>query len=53
MGYSPWGRKELDTTEHTHTVEDFKSKLNSLNFINSRKLVKITDKAVAYTTICI
>ena len=19
-GYSPWGRKELDTTEHTHTL---------------------------------
>ena len=19
MGYSPWGRKELGTTEHTHT----------------------------------
>ena len=19
MGYSPWGRKESDTTEHTHT----------------------------------
>jgi len=19
MGYSPWGCKELDTTEHTHT----------------------------------
>ena len=19
VGYSPWGRKELDTTEHTHT----------------------------------
>ena len=53
MGYSPWGHKELDMTEHTRTVEGLKSKLNSLNFINSRKLVKITDKAVAYTTICI
>ena len=20
MGYSPWGRKELDTTEHAHTL---------------------------------
>ena len=45
VGYSPWGRKELDTTEHTHAVEGLKSKLNSLNFMNSRKLVKITDKS--------
>ena len=22
VGYSAWGRKELDTTEHTHTGRD-------------------------------
>ena len=22
MGYSPWGRKELDTTEHAHTANN-------------------------------
>ena len=22
-GYSPWGRKELDTPEHTHTLADY------------------------------
>ena len=22
MGYSPWGRKESDTTEHTHTKQE-------------------------------
>ena len=23
MGYSPWGRKESDTTEHTHRIQLF------------------------------
>ena len=22
MGYSPWGHKESDTTEHTHTLRE-------------------------------
>ena len=27
MGYSPWGRKELDTTERLSTMEKSKMKL--------------------------
>ena len=30
MGYSPWGRKESDTTEHTHPSDS-----NSLSSLNS------------------
>ena len=29
MGYSPWGRKESDTTEHTHNTPKRPSKVLS------------------------
>ena len=32
MGYSPWGRKELDTTERTHS--------NSILFLGAKKISK-------------
>lgn len=34
-------------------MEGLKCKLNRLDFISSRKPVKVTDKAVGYTTIFI
>ena len=30
MGYSSWGRKELDTTEHTHTYVSYEQR-NTIN----------------------
>ena len=30
MGYSPWDRKELDTTEHAHTHLELEEPLNKI-----------------------
>ena len=35
VGYSPWGCKELDTTEHTHIVGLSKSLPRFLHFLSS------------------
>ena len=55
MGYSPWGRKELDTTEHTHTRAkhncrfiEFSSEENSLYFHEPYILIKETDNQIKY-----
>ena len=29
MGYSPWGRKELDMTERTHSLGVYEKKLEN------------------------
>ena len=56
MGYSPWGNKDLDMTEHTHTHMpnttvglEFSSEENNLYFHEPYILIKETDnKQIKY-----
>ena len=42
MGYSPWGRKQSDMTEHTSTLDTWKSTLSCINLMTSAFFINVS-----------